>query len=340
VYARAFAVLLGSAGLSLNRRRLKVDETRIGEIETSIFSPKGAGTYPAIVLMNGATPLGREHPRVRRLAAALARAGHVVFVPDVPGLDLGQLGETSVVGTVAAARAPDGPVALVGISAGASLALLAAARPELDGRVSAVAGLAAYTDLRDLIRIATTTGTPTTFLTLSVARSVCAALPAGGDREILVSELAAVAVDDPDPLACLRGRAPSDAAARAALDLLTNTNPARFDALYAELPDEMRRNVDRLSPVAVADRLRVPVELVWDARDRYFPLAHAQALQAASPSVRVTVISALAHTDLSLSPRAIADLGRVAGALGRTLRAARVGYTDGRRGAPPRVSTS
>jgi pimeloyl-ACP methyl ester carboxylesterase len=194
VYARAVAVLLGSAGLPLNRRRLDVDETRIGEIETTVFSPKGAGMYPPIVLMNGATPLGREHPRARRLAAAIARAGHVVFVPDVPGLRLGQLGESSVAGTVAAARAAGEPVALIGISAGASLALLAAARPELDRRVSAVAGLAAYTDLRDLIRLATTTGTPTTFLTLSVARSVCAALPAGGDRELLVSELAAVAV--------------------------------------------------------------------------------------------------------------------------------------------------
>jgi pimeloyl-ACP methyl ester carboxylesterase len=129
-------------------------------------------------------------------------------------------------------------------------------------------------------------------------------------------------------------------AAGAALELLTNTDPDRFDALYAELPDEMRRNVDRLSPVAVADRLRVPVELVWDARDRYFPLAHARALQAVSPRVRVTVISALGHTDLSFSPRALTDLGKVAGALGRTLRAGRVGYTDRRRGAPPRVSTS
>ena len=203
--------------------------------------------------------------------------------------------------------------------------MLAAARPELDGRISAVAGLAAFTDLRDLIRLATTTGTPTTFLTLSVARSVCATLSPSDDRDALVADLAAVAVDDPDPIACLRDRAAAEEDARAALALLTNTDPDRFDTLYAALPDDLRRHVEFLSPVAVADRLRAPVELVWDARDKYFPLAHARALQEVAPTVRVTVISALAHTDLSLSPRALADFGRIAGALARTLRAARVG---------------
>ena len=72
--------------------------------------------------------------------------------------------------------------------------------------------------------------------------------------------------------------------------------PTHFDELYAALPAEIRvdrrRRSRRCSPLA---RLRAPVELATAPRDRYFPVAESRALVAASPYVRLTVTSLLAH---------------------------------------------
>jgi hypothetical protein len=52
---------------------------------------------------------------------------------------------------------------------------------------------------------------------------------------------------------------------RALVELLANRDPQRFDGLYAALPAWMQEGVERLSPIAGASRLHVPVEL-WSRR--------------------------------------------------------------------------
>lgn len=324
----------------------RVEEIVVDATSTTLLRPAGPGPWPALVLMNGATELGRHHPRVRQLALALARAGHLVLVPDVPGLGRGEVADAGVEATVAVALAAasredarGGRVALLGISVGTTLALLAAEDPRLAGRVSVIAGTTPFTDLTDLIRLATTgvcraegalvRYDPGSFLGLSVARSVCAGLLPGPDRDALVADLAAVETDAPDPVACLRLRVRAAAAlggeARAALDLLVNDDPERFDQLYAALPERMRTGIDRLSPLLHAERLQASVELVSPPRDKYFPLAHSLALVRRAPYARLTVLSLLAHSHVRLTPRLLRDLVRLFGFLVRTLRRARFG---------------
>ena len=69
--------------------------------------------------------------------------------------------------------------------------------------------------------------------------------------------------------------------------------------------------------------LRAPVEIVTAPRDRYFPVAESRALVAASPRVRLTVTSLLAHATPRLDPRYLAELGRLNGFFVRSLHAAR-----------------
>ncbi len=57
-------------------------------------------------------------------------------------------------------------------------------------------------------------------------------------------------------------------------------------------------------------------------RDRYFPVAESRALVAASPRVRLTVTSLLAHATPRLSPRYLAELGQLNGFFVRALAAA------------------
>jgi len=149
---RAVVVLsttLRTPVLSWTVRQL-TDEPRVEEVEiagspATLARPGGKGPWPAIIFVNGATPLGRREQEVQDLAHGLARAGYLVLVPDLSGLKEGELSDNTVAATVAAASAVaarpdvrDGRVAFVGVSMGGTLALLAAETPSLAGRVSVV----------------------------------------------------------------------------------------------------------------------------------------------------------------------------------------------------------
>lgn len=292
-------------------REASLTEIEVRGVPTTLGRPAGTGPWPTFVFLNGATELGRAHPDVRRLARGLARAGFLVFVPDLPGLVEGELSERTVAAAIALARAasshPDGNgrVALFGVSLGAAVALLAAAEPGLEGRISIVVGIAPYTDLVDVVRLATTAHTqeagrlvrypPGAFLSLAVARSLAAGLPAGPERERLRALLGRFDTAGPALVEALRRFETDDPVVQAALAVLTNEDPSRFEELYRALPAGMRATVERLSPIRWAQRLTMPIELASAPRDAYFPPAHSKRLAAAAPDVAVTVTEAFAH---------------------------------------------
>ena len=97
--------------------------------------PSTPPPWPALLFANGATPDGRTHPVVRRVALALARSGYATFVPDLPGISVGELTPATVAAAVectqhvAGARETRyGRVGLIGVSVGGTLALLFAVR--------------------------------------------------------------------------------------------------------------------------------------------------------------------------------------------------------------------
>lgn len=303
----------------------RVQETMVAGVPATLVRPPGDGPWPAVVFVNGATALGRHHPDVERLARGLARAGYLVLVPDPVGLERGEITLRTLAETVAVARAVstredarDHRVGFVGVSVGTTLALLAAEDPALSGRVSAVAGIAPYTDLRRVIRLATTgyydhqryDADP--FVSLAVARSLAAGLPPGRDRRTLVAQLRAVDDDDPHPLAVLEAGSTSGLGrpARALLSLLRNRDPRRFDALYAALPASMRVGVTRLSPLAATERLWAPILLASGPHDKYFPLTESRALIRAAGHGQLTVTRTLDHAVPEPSFGDVADLFR------------------------------
>jgi pimeloyl-ACP methyl ester carboxylesterase len=113
---------------------------------------------------------------------------------------------------------------------------------------------------------------------------------------------------------------PEGAALRA---LLTNRDPARFDELYAAVPEATRAAVRTLSPALTATRLLAPAEILCAPRDTYFPLDEALALTRLAPGVRVTVTSVLGHATPQLSPRKVTGLIAMDGFIVRSLAAAR-----------------
>jgi pimeloyl-ACP methyl ester carboxylesterase len=313
----------------------RVEETVVAGARSTVVRPGGGTRWPAIVFVNGATREGRHHPQVQRLARGLARAGFLVVVPELPGLRLGEITPATTAATIRVAEGtadrPDargGRVGLYGVSAGASLALLAAETERLASRVRIVGGEAPWVNLKRIVRLATTgyydgqRYETDPYALLASGRSLAAGLPAGPGRSRLLRELETVPDDAPDPMSSLSVAAYDDGP-RALVELLLNTDPARFEERYAELPSRVRAAVRSLSPLAEARSLAAPVELASSPHDSYFPPAESRALTRASSKVRVTVTSTFDHALPRLSIRDVGDLLRFDGFVVRFLRSAR-----------------
>lgn len=260
---------------------------RIAGVEALVSTPR-SGSGPVVVYANAATPLGVDEPAVGRLLGGLARAGFVAIAPELPCVRRGEVTPTTIDALVSVATASGRRVALIGASTGAGLVILAAGDPRLASRVTAVAAIAPFASLREILRLATTghyRGRPFEAAPLV---AVAAAL-----------SLAASAPDDP-----------------AVPAVLANRDPDAFDDLFAGLAPATRALVEALSPAARIGDVEAPIELLADPDDRFFPLEESLALARAGRDARLTITPALTHVCPTLRP----DLVRVAAALDRALR--------------------
>jgi pimeloyl-ACP methyl ester carboxylesterase len=294
---------LPTVALPLGRLPPTVTEALSAGRPATIIRPSTRPPWPSLVFASGATPEGRTHPTVLRLGTALARAGYMVYIPELPGVADGVLTPATLdaaIGSTAeiadAQQSSRGRVGLVGVSVGGTLALLVAAEPQLAPRISIVSCIAPFTDLKRVILLATTgmyrddTGELRPY-------PVPAELAAGVVRSI--EEIGA-------------------ADARATRELLANRDPSRFDDLYDALPATVHESVETLSPRHVAERILAPVEIATAPRDRYFPVDEPLAI-ATSPRVRVTVTPTLAHAVPRLSGRNVVGAVQLERFFARTL---------------------
>jgi hypothetical protein len=315
-----------------------IRNTRVAGVPTTVALPPGGGRHPAVIFFNGATAAGRFEPHVVRLTEGLGRAGFVAVVPNLPGLRLATLTPRALAAAAAVVHAvasrPDvSRTGILGVSVGCSIALVIAEQPSVRARLSAVAGLAPYTDLRAVVMVALTDTYPTAggrlihfgpspFVGLVAARSLAAGLPPSRGRRALLARFLAIDDNAQRPLAGLDqiSTAGLGRPERSLLHLLENRDPARFDALYARLPERVRSGVEQLSPLADAASLDLPVELASSPHDSYFPLVQYPPFLAAAPDVQLTVTSVLGHAVPHASLGDLEGTARLDGFAVRSLR--------------------
>jgi alpha-beta hydrolase superfamily lysophospholipase len=228
-----------------------------------------------------------EEPAVARLLGGLASVGFVAVAPELPSVRRGEVTPDTIEALVAVASASGRRVALIGASTGAGLVILAAADPRIADRVTAVASIAPFASIPEILRLGTT--------------GYYRAEPFAAEPLVGVAAARSLA-------AC----APDDAAVPT---LLANCDPDRFDGLYGMLAPSTRALMEELSPLTCIADVRAPVELLSASDDGFFPAEESRALAAAGRDVRLTVTPALEH----VRPRARPGLVRVAAALDRTL---------------------
>jgi hypothetical protein len=175
----------------------------------------------------------------------------------------------------------------LGGSTGAGLAILAAGDPRIADRVSAVAAVAPFASLRNILQLGTT--------------------GYYGDEPYEAAPLVRTAAER-----SLAASAPDDPAVPA---LVANRDPARFDELYAALAPGTRALVQELSPLSRIGQVVAPVELASSPLDPFFPVEESHELAEAGRDVRLTVTPALLHVKPCLRP----GLVRIVSLLNRTL---------------------
>jgi acetyl esterase/lipase len=288
---------------------------------------RSVGARRAILLVPGATPAGRDDRRVVALAEALARANRVVVVPEleVYGEVLVPADVERLVAVTRALAASHGPVVIAGISFGASLGLVAAADPQVEGEVALVATFGAYADLAGVVQAATT-GVSLVGdqripwdphpRALGVVREQLLGLLDADDRRQVRAALASRS--DPADL-------PTEL--RAVHDLLVAEDPTRTMALVERTPPVVRDRIEAVSPARAGAGLTVPVVALHAADDPVIPYGELARLDAVVTDVETITLVTFDHVGIDTDGHrwwvTVRDLWQTTRFIDRVLRASR-----------------
>lgn len=268
-----------------------------------------------IVLVPGAAPGGREHPRLRAFARSLARAGFAVVVPDVPGLAALRVSPDDSRIFADGAKflesrpdlAPGGRIGLGAFSYSVGPAVLAALEPGGARRIRFILGVGGYHDIRKELRFATTgwyrTASgwqfrkPNPYAVLVFVLGILDRVSDPGDRLVL-QQMAERRTRDPDAdLADLAARLGPEG--RAVYEFATNGDRDRFGELYSRLPPGVLAKLEALD-LATRDLsgLKARLILVHGQTDDIVPYTHSEALARAAPNARAYILRGLDHVEL------------------------------------------
>ena len=299
-----------------------------------IWLPAGAGagsSLPAVVLALGVHPQPIDHPDITRVARAFARAGVVVGVPDSTALrelrvtpaEPAHLADAFLV----VAGRPEvraDRVGLAGFSAGASMALVAAADSRIAPAVRYVSSFGAYAHAETLLidvatRSTVLSGVPTAWqpdagIRRDVLELMLVAIESERGTDRLRSELPPVVASETRPqgpdVNVLSGL---DGDARAVYRIFTAADRATAEAAAGELSAPLRAQLTGISPLSVRERVEAPVFLLHGASDNAISVAHADALAQALAGelVRYTRFGSFGHEQPGVGGLDLADVGDI-----------------------------
>jgi deazaflavin-dependent oxidoreductase (nitroreductase family) len=232
-----------------------------------IYLPGGAPArraLPAVVLALGVHPQPLDSPDVVRIASSIARLGVVVGVPDSASLRETRIQPTepahladAVLVLLARPEVDESRVGLAGFSAGASIALIAAADPRIAERLRFVSAFGGYADAKSLL---IDVATRTTFLDGEIVEWPA---DAGITRDVRQLYL----------------NASGDPAATDALFAAQSRLAAR--AVIEDQTPQLEPELAAISPLNFADQVRSDVFLLHGDGDNAISVGHAIALSEA-----------------------------------------------------------
>jgi dienelactone hydrolase len=290
VYSSA---LTGNNAAALITPAPRIEEESIAfaghESRVTWWIPGWGDRHPAMLVVNGASPLGNDDPETRRISEALCRAGYLVMLPEFDFLKDARLERTAPARVDAAFASmlsrrdadPDRAGAF-GFSVGGGILFAAAGAPNAAlARARYLGALGAFFDIRtylasvvsgtQLRRGIAEPWTPDPEARLKLPVGAAQAMSDAADREVVTAALRAsggpLAPDAPSTLG---------PEGRAVWQLLAapdySTALVRFDALPAALQDTFAT----LSPVTHWSAVAAPVYWLHDEGDRFEPVSESE----------------------------------------------------------------
>ena len=306
-----------------------------------VYAPASGSSRHTILLVSGLHPSGIDEPRLAALARTLAEANVTVVTPDIPELSRFEI-TPALTNRIEAAAAwlanesgipTNGRIGLMGVSFSGGLAVVAAGRPSLRGRLLYVLSFGGHDDLRRvleyfckgnerlpphdygvavaLLNLADRLVPPAQVAPLrdAVRRFLWASYLDRSDKPQARREFAAlreVALALPEPSATL----------------LTYVNDRDVKRLGPRLLPHIEPYVDApaLSP-SLSPHPVVPVFLLHGRDDNVIPAAESRKLAArlrGEVDVRLLITALISHADADRAA-GLADLTRLAGFWGHLL---------------------
>lgn len=276
------------------------------EMRVSWWRPAWGDRHPAMMIVNGATPVGNDNVATREFGAALARAGYLVMLPEFPFLKEGRLDvdgprvvDAAFAYLAALPETRERPVGAFGASVGAGLLLAAAGRYHALPRAAYLAVLGGYFDMRTYVAAVATRSQP-------AASGIAVWEPSDEAKQRIPP-----AVED----------AMTSEADRAVVRRVF-ASPAYGDALdeIESLSVAGRDVFDRLSPSTDWASVRPPVFWIHDPNDPYEPVSEAYAARAAprAGAFELIVPRLVQHAEVGGGARGL-ELAALVGELARLL---------------------
>lgn len=234
--------------------------------QADLYHPTGWRPPAALVVVPGASPAGRDDPRLVAFAGTLAKAGFLVLVPEIPALRRLTLSAADAEIVADGLRhleqaRPGRFLAAVALSYAVGPTMLAAHAPDLAGKVDALVGIGGYYD-SEAVSVWFTTGwflvpegedgapaqwrrgAPNDFGKWVFLRANAGRLEDGHDTALLEEMADRRLRDGRADLSDLEARLGPEG--RSVHDFITNRDRDRAPALIAALPPAIRAEMRAL----------------------------------------------------------------------------------------------
>jgi hypothetical protein len=309
--------------------------TRHGEVRARLYRPDGRFTRTAL-LVPGIHAMGIDEPRLTALAKDLAGSGVAVMTVALPDLQKYEITARSTdqiedaVSWLGERRelAPDGRVALVGISFAGGMSIVAAGRPSIRDRVAFVLSFGGHADLARVLRYLCTGEAPKVagvevhpphdygvavvlygMAPLVVPAEQVEPLRAGIRTFLSASQLTLVSQEQANETFA-RAREMAKALPAPASTYLTYVNDRNIKALGPVLVPHVGRlsSLEAVSPERAESVPRAPVYLLHGADDTVIPSVESvllgERLEQQGVEVRVLLSRLITHAEVDQSAAA------------------------------------
>lgn len=328
---------LGAVGIT---ERIVHARTKEIAIRARVYEPASGSPRQTILLVSGLHPTGIDEPRLVALARTLAEANVTVVSPDIPELSRFEITpaltdriEATALWLTESGIPHSGEIGIIGVSFSGGLAIVAAGRPSLRGRLLYVLSFGGHDDLRRVLQYfcrGDARVPPHDYglavVLLNIADRLVPATQVAPLRDAVRRFLWASYLDREDKSQAQREFAALREVARTlpepAATLLTFVNNRNVIGLGPRLFPHIRPYVDApaLSP-ALSPHPTVPVFLLHGRDDNVIPATESANMASRfqdEVEVRVLITPLISHAEAD-DPARVEDIVRLAGFWGDLL---------------------